>query len=283
MSGPQKTHKMRITPGRVEIIDDSGTDRMARFWDMTQRTAMIAVWNMRQRAFDKSTGPLFLIVDPIMQALLYFYIVYIVFGVRGSDVSYVAIFTLVTLWRGHSMVMGNAPYYLSGQSSVLQQTRYPPQSLVAEGIFTDIALFLMLVVVVLVVLLIGREGPFITWLAFPLVLAVHLLFTAACAVAVAYIGVFVRETGIIVNFVVALWMYASPVVYGMERIGEPFRTIYLLTNPFAYIMPAYRSVLLLGEWPSLRPLIVITAVSVAMLAVGLTAIENLRGRIYRYL
>ena len=283
MASPKKAHRMLITPGHVEIIDMSGTDRVKRFWDMAQRTVMISIWNLRQRAFDKSTGPLFLIIDPIMQAALYFYIVYIVFGVRGSDVSYTAIFTLVTLWRGHYLVVGSAAYYLSGQSAILQQTRYPPQALIAEAIGTDVATFLMLVLVVLAVLILGGEGPRLTWLAFPLVLCVHLLFSAACAVLVACAGVYVRETGIIVNFIVSLWMYASPVVYGMERIEEPFRTIYLWINPFAHIMPAYRSVLLLGEWPKLMPLLAIVALSAVMIAIGLYAVEKLRGSIYRYL
>ncbi len=271
-----------ITPGRIQIIGDK-TGRIARFWDMARRTILIARWNLHTRAFDKATGQLFLIVDPLVQALLYFYIVYVVFGARGEDVSYVAIFTLVTLWRGHAMIFGNAPTYLSSQITILQQTRYPAVALIFEGIGTDAALFMMMNAIVLVILAVSGNGPYITWLAYPLVLLVNLLFSSACAVVLAMLGVYLRETGIVANFIVSLWMYASPVVYGMERIREPLRTVYLWVNPFAHIMPAYRSTLLQNEWPQFSPLIVIALISIVVLVVSVTALERLRGRIYRFL
>ncbi len=278
-----RSQRMLITPGRIQLIEDGGGSKLSRLWDMARRIGMMITWNLRRRAYDKATGPLFLLVEPMMQALLFFYIVYIVFGVRGDDVSYMSIFTMVTLWRGHAIIVGSAPYYLSAQSAILQQSRYPAVALLAEGIGTDVAMFGLLILVVLGVLVIGGEGPRWTWIAFPLVLAVNLLFTAGCAVLISCAGVYLRETGILINFFVALWMYASPVVYGMERINEPFRTIYLWINPFAHIMPAYRAVLLNSEWPAMRPLLVITLLAIAMIALGLGWVERLKGRMYRYL
>jgi lipopolysaccharide transport system permease protein len=271
-----------ITPGRVQVVGDR-RGRLSQFWQMAQRTLLIARWNLHTRAFDKATGQLFLIVDPMVQALLYFYIVYIVFGARGEDVSYVAIFTMVTLWRGHALIVGNSPTYLSGQMVILQQTRYPPIALIFEGICTDASLFLVMNGVVLAILVLSGNGPYVTWLAYPLVMVVNLLFSSACAVVLAMLGIYVREVGIITNFVVALWMYASPVVYGMERIREPLRTIYLWINPFAHIMPAYRSALLQNEWPSVLPLVVISVISLVILVYGTLALERMRGRIYRFL
>jgi ABC-type polysaccharide/polyol phosphate export permease len=277
-----KRSRVIITPGRVEITGD-GTSWLSRALEMARRTFLISRWNLHTRAFDKATGQLFLIVDPMVQALLYFYIVYIVFGARGEDVSYVALFTMVTLWRGHAMIVGNSPYYLASQMTVLQQTRYPPIALIFEGIATDAALFFVMNGVVLAILALSGNGPYVTWLAFPLVLVVNMLFSSACAVVLAILGVYLREVGIITNFVVSLWMYASPVVYGMERIREPLRTIYIWINPFAHIMPAYRSALLQNEWPSFFPLIAISIVSIAILFGGTSALARMRGRIYRFL
>jgi ABC-type polysaccharide/polyol phosphate export permease len=281
-SAVDKHQRAIITPGHLQIVGDK-SGRCARLWDLVRRTIRIARWNLHTRAFDKATGQLFLIVDPLVQALLYFYIVYVVFGARGEDVSYVAIFTLVTLWRGHAMIFGNAPSYLSSQITILQQTRYPAVALIFEGIGTDAALFMMMNVIVLVILTLSGNGPYITWLAYPLVLVVNLLFSSACAVLLAMLGIYLRETSIVANFVVSLWMYASPVVYGMERIREPLRTIYLWVNPFAHIMPAYRSALLQNEWPQFLPLIVIALISLLVLMLSVTALERLRGRIYRFL
>lgn len=280
--GSLDVHKIVITPAGTAVQAEPGR-QWARWLELARRIWLLVLWNLRKRVFDKSTGALFLVVEPMMQALLFFYIVYLVFGVRGDDVSYVSIFTLVTLWRGHAMITSNAPYYLSGQAAILQQTRYSPAALVAEGIATDAALFLMLVVVVIAVLLIGGHWPQTCWIALPLVLAVNLLFSAACAVLIACGGVFVRELGVATNFVVSLWMYASPVVYGMERIHEPFRTVYRWINPLAHIMPAYRSVLLDNEWPAFGPLVAIALISILLLVPGGYWLSRLRGRIYRYL
>jgi lipopolysaccharide transport system permease protein len=273
---------MIITPAGV-AIDVSPEKRMSRWWGMVRRIGLLVHWNLRKRIYDKSTGALFLIVEPMMQALLFFYIIHVVFGVRGDDVSSVSIFTLVTLWRGHLLITTNAPYHLSGQAGLLQQSRYPPAALIAEGIATDIALFSMLIVIVLSILIISGSGPHASWLAFPAILFVNLLFSSACAVIIACAGIYLRELGLIMGFFVTLWMYASPVVYGMERINEPFRTIYTWTNPMAHIMPAYRDTLLNGKMPAVLPLIVVVVVSLLMLWAGFAWVKRLRGRIYRYL
>ena len=184
--------------------------------------------------------------------------------------------------RPHSHAVGDAAFRVRGLTKVYDTEAGAVRAL--DGVDLDIARGEILVLlVVLGILVISGDGPRLTWIALPLVLTVNLLFTAACAAMLACAGIFVRELGMITNFVVSLWMYASPVVYGMERISEPYRTIYKWTNPFAHIMPAYRDCLLAGEWPSAVPLLVITAISIALLAVGLAWVSRLGGRIYRYL
>jgi ABC-type polysaccharide/polyol phosphate export permease len=130
---------------------------------------------------------------------------------------------------------------------------------------------------------VSGDGPRWTWLALPGVLMTQLIFSSACSILLACAGIYFREVGVLTSIFVQLWMYASPVVYGMERLSEPFRTVLIWTNPFAHVMPAYRQLLLLGEWPPLLPQLVILLISALMIAIGVFWLSRIRGRIYRYL
>lgn len=279
----RESHRMVITPRGITLSRGPGETLWHQFFAALQRTAMLVGWNLRKRAFGKSTGPLFLVIEPAMQALLYFYIVFVVFGVRGSDVSYVSLFTSVSIWRGHAMIAGSGPYNLVGHASILQQSRYSPIALIAEDIATETALFSLTLVIVLAILVVAGYGPHWNWLLFPLLIAVQILFSSGCAILLACLGVYVRETSLVANFTISIWMYASPVVYDMQRLPEPLRTIVLLTNPFAHLMPAHRQLLLHGELPPMIPLMIVLLLSIALLWLGIRWVEATRARLYRYL
>ncbi|MDR1727499.1 MAG: ABC transporter permease [Acidobacteriota bacterium] len=121
--------------------------------------------------------------------------------------------------------------------------------------------------VVLVVLMMYYHigvGPSI--LLFPVVLLVHVAFTAAIALIIAMANLFYRDVKYVFEFVLSIWMYLTPILYPLEEINEKYRLAFQL-NPMTYIIDAYHNVLLLNKPPEPISFVLTTIVSLGLFVV----------------
>jgi len=110
-----------------------------------------------------------------------------------------------------------------------------------------------------------RVGVSAALLTLPLVVVVHLVFTAGIALLLAMANLFYRDVKYLFEVVITVWMFATSVLYPVDRVAGWAGTI-LRLNPMTPIIDAYRSVLLRGDVPPLMPITVTAAVAVALLA-----------------
>src|SRR5262249_11936365 len=82
----------------------------------------------------------------------------------------------------------------------------------------------------------------------PVVVAVQMLFTSACALLLAMGNLFYRDVKYLFEVLIAVWMFASSVLYPMNSLGGRAGAL-LQLNPMTHIIDAYRSVLFLGQLP----------------------------------
>ena len=106
-----------------------------------------------------------------------------------------------------------------------------------------------------------------TILLLPVVLAVQIAFTASVALLISMGNLFYRDVKYLLEIVITLWMFATSVVYPVERVGGRLGHL-LMLNPMTPIIEAYRSILLRGEWPAPAPFAIAAAISFALLAVS---------------
>ena len=101
----------------------------------------------------------------------------------------------------------------------------------------------------------------------PVVVAVHVAFTAGVALLLAMANLFYRDIKYLFEIVLAVWMFATSVVYPVEQIGGRLGTL-LLLNPMTPIIDAYRATLLEQQLPAMGPFAAAAVVSVALLAIA---------------
>jgi ABC-type polysaccharide/polyol phosphate export permease len=91
------------------------------------------------------------------------------------------------------------------------------------------------------------------------------MFTAAAALVVSMANLFYRDVKYLFEVVITVWMFATSVLYPVDRVTGWAGTL-LRLNPMTPVVDAYRSVLLRGELPAMLPIAVTGVVSVALLA-----------------
>ena len=101
----------------------------------------------------------------------------------------------------------------------------------------------------------------------PVIVAVHVAFTAGLALALAMGNLFYRDVKYLFEIALTVWMFATSVVYPVELVGGRLGAV-LRVNPMTPIIDAYRQVLLRGEWPAPWPFLGATLVAFLTLGVA---------------
>lgn len=94
-------------------------------------------------------------------------------------------------------------------------------------------------------------------------------------------NLFFRDVKYIADLVISLWMFATSVVYPIDRIGGRFAAV-LRLNPMTPLIDGYRNVLLRGKLPAAEDLGVAAAISLVVLAVGWLAFHRLEFKFAEY-
>jgi lipopolysaccharide transport system permease protein len=100
----------------------------------------------------------------------------------------------------------------------------------------------------------------------PAVIAIQMALTLGLGFIGAALNVFYRDVKHLVTLVIQVWLYASPIIYPVERVPEWLRPYYFI-NPMAGIIQSYREILLNRQTPG-NYLFVSLAIAAVILWLG---------------
>ena len=80
-------------------------------------------------------------------------------------------------------------------------------------------------------------------------------------------NLYYRDVKYILDVLITVWMFATPVIYPTRDVAGPLGVI-LQLNPLAPIIDGYRAILLRGELPSPIPFASAAVLSVVLFAAG---------------
>jgi lipopolysaccharide transport system permease protein len=101
----------------------------------------------------------------------------------------------------------------------------------------------------------------------PLLLVLQIIFTTAVSLVLSMANVFYRDVKYLVEALMMLWMFATSVVYPIDRIGGRLGMV-LALNPMTPLVDAFRSAVLYNRAPDPRALLYVTILPLLLLAVS---------------
>lgn len=199
--------------------------------------------DLKQQVFGLTLGHLWLLLEPALMALAYYFLLTFVFRMQGADTTFANFLVAIIFWRSHAMLITSAPSFLSSKGYQYIDQGFGLNIAFLEFSAQELVLFLFRFIVLLCFLVVAGYSPHFSWLAGLLVAACMFCFTLALSVWLAIIGMFLKDISKLVGHFVWLWWYLSPGLYSFGRIPEWAQPIFAI-NPFAYILPAAHSALL---------------------------------------
>lgn len=132
---------------------------------------------------------------------------------------------------------------LVGEASIITKVVFPVELLPISTVFTTF--FTHGIGFGLFLVYMAATGNFnVYWLLLPVAVILLLIFALGLAFFLSAICVFIRDIGEVLNIVLMLWFFGTPVIYPLSMAPERFAIIYRL-NPMVEYVNFFRNVILL--------------------------------------
>jgi lipopolysaccharide transport system permease protein len=153
-------------------------------------------------------------------------------------------------WNFFASSLRFAVNSLTSNSNLVTKVFFPREIFPFSVVIVSMVDFAVASLVLIGMMIYYRIGvtPALAWL--PLVILVHVIFTAGVSLWLAMANLFYRDVKYLFEVVITVWMFATSVLYPVTAVGGKLGVV-LQLNPMTPIVDAYRQTILLGRPPSL--------------------------------
>jgi ABC-type polysaccharide/polyol phosphate export permease len=236
-------------------------------WRRREFALELSRTDVRAQHFNTAFGQLWLVLNPLLLACVYFMLVEIL-RARTGGVEFFA-HLMAALFVFHFVTDGirQAVKSVTGGGRLILNTAFPRVLLPGASVLTAVKRFLpTMIVFVPVYIAAGPNfGPEILWLV-P-VFALFVILTAGLAMLVAAGNVYFRDLKNFLNYVLRIWLYASPILYYADEIPHQYEFLAYL-NPMTPLLGAWSDILDKGIAPDPGDLALAAAWGVVLFIAG---------------
>jgi len=189
----------------------------------------------------------------VLQPLIFVGIFYLVFELilqigQADFLVFLMCGNLPFMWFSQSVV--SASNSIVSSASLIGRINVPkalfPVSTIQEGVYKQLAVFTLLLGVVIV----AGYRPDFHWLWLIPVAFVQYLMIVSCGLIGAVLVCYIRDFMLVISLAMTFLMFVSGIFWNVRDLPSPVLADIVLTyNPMAFILDAYRQVLMHGSAP----------------------------------
>lgn len=218
---------------------------------------------LKARFAGTAIGMAWSLILPLAQACVYTFVFSVIMRAKAGGEYQQMPFPIWLLaglltWTMFSEALGLAVSVINSNANLVKKTMFDKRVLPLCSVITSSVNHGLALVVLLVIMLFFGIRPGWAILFLPVVSLVMCLYTLAWAYIVAAFNVFLRDIGQMLGIILHIGLFATPIVYSVERAPQAFRIIYTV-NPYFYFVNFYREIILLNRLPDIPTLLALTA------------------------
>jgi lipopolysaccharide transport system permease protein len=227
-------------------------------WAKLNLLTILVQRDMEARYKGSMLGRLWPLLNQLTQLLIYTYVFSIVLQVRlgpadapeGSNQSLgfgLWLFTGLLPWRAFSEGLLQAATSVTAQANLVKKMVFPLTLLPLVPVFSSFIESTFGLMVLLSFVAFFTQELQITTFLLPLVWLPQLLLTIGLSFLTAGLTVFLRDIPQGLGVLLNLWFYATPIIYPVTLIPQPFQRWVFWLNPMAAVGELYRDMILNGQ------------------------------------
>jgi len=212
-------------------------------------------------------GALWWVLDPLLY-LLVFYFVFGVFLNRGGEGFVAYLLIGLVFWRWFESSLHQTSSIIFTYKTILDQVYIPKLYLPYIPVISNFVKSSMIIAMLLAYLFVFEGAVLSEIIWFPVLMVTQLMLILAVGSFLAAILPFYPDGKNLIGYGINLMFFMSAIFYRIDDMPEDIRYIFLL-NPLAYLIDAYRGVLMEGQAPAMGNLVMIILASVFVYGVSL--------------
>jgi lipopolysaccharide transport system permease protein len=218
-----------------------------RYW---QLLSALTSRDIKSRYRRTVLGPTWSLLQPFILMVIFVLLQQILNIETGGPSAIIFVYSVLVPWTFFANAVGKAAPSVISNGSIIKKTRVPRELFPLVAILTSgfDTLMASLILVAMMLWFGVALGLHLLWV-FPLFLLTALL-ALSVGMLFAALGVFKRDILQANGFILQLWLYASPIIYPLDKVPSEWLWAYRL-NPTVGLMEGFRNVLALGQAPDL--------------------------------
>jgi ABC-type polysaccharide/polyol phosphate export systems, permease component len=228
--------------------------------------------DLKARVARSRLGAAWMVLQPLAQVAIYSLVLSRVMGAKlpGTSNQYAYSIYLMSgmlAWSLFSEIVVRSLTLFVDNGNLMKKIFFPRATLPFIAVGSALVSNILLFIATLLIFGLAGHMPTVAVLWVPVLMGVTIVFSLGLGLVLGVVNVFLRDVGQVMNVVMQLWFWVTPIVYMPSILPEGFGRIIHL-NPMYYIVSSYQSVLLYGTAPRLLPLACTALGSLVLLAVA---------------
>jgi lipopolysaccharide transport system permease protein len=257
-----------------------------QLWRLRPLLAALTRRELAARIAGSAGGVLWVWLPPLLTLAAYFLVFDVVFGMRlggQAPTARVGTYLIVGMlgWMAFADAVQRGMGSLLEAGGMLQKNPLPPGLFPARAVLASAVVFVPLMLL-LVPLYARAHGFGAGLLALPLLVALQALLAFLLAYLLAILAAALRDVVQLVNVLLSLGVFLSPVLFPLTMFPAAWRWL-LWLNPMTAPVLGYQSALLQGAWPPLAVWLALAAWIVALALLLSLAIARSRDQLVDWL
>jgi lipopolysaccharide transport system permease protein len=216
---------------------------------------VMARMSLRADATRFFLGYIWWVLEPLLWVAVLYVVFFKILGTRQDDfLMFLAVGKLVFVWFSKSVTLASSSIInakgLVGKINV-PKTLFP-MAVIQEGLYRQLAVFALLIVF----LISGGYRVTAAWWYLVPVILVNYVMIVACAFAGACLVCLARDFVQVISLGMIFMMFVSGIFWDVHALSDPHKTELLLAaNPLAFVLDAYRQIMMYDTPPDMLHLL----------------------------
>ena len=217
-------------------------------------------------------------LNPLLQLLVYS----VIFGALLTDGSdsyyqqtyYIYVCVALIPWTYFTTAVTQSAFTVIGNGDIIKKVYFPREILPISATLSGLVNFFIACLIIILFCVFGGLG--LSWhiLLVPFIALIQFVITAGMVLGLSAINVYIQDTEYIIQFVINMLFYGTPILYPAELFPEAIRWV-LYLNPFTHIVSAYRDFFMYHTLPAMYSVLYMVVMAIICFVLGMFIFRKL--------
>lgn len=218
-------------------------------------------------------GVLWSFFNPLLQVAVYAIVFPYIMRIKTDNYLQYLIVGIIP-WTFFTTVINQGMITVRTNAGIIKKVYFPREILPISVAVSGLINFFISCIIILLFCVFGGLG--ISWhlVLLPVIAIIQFFFTLGLVFALSAINIYIKDTEYIVQFIISMLFYATPILYPAKLFPANVRWI-LYANPLTEIISAYRDIFMNHQIPALQPMLYLIGVTIVVFFGGMAIFKKL--------